>query len=233
MTEGNQAMGDQTEPDGELGLLEGLMTTRAMRRLTDEPVSDEDLWTCLRAAVQAPSGGNIQPYQFLVVRDPALRLALAGIYRRGWARYEPAIAPTEFPNDKVREGWERNNRATVHLAENLEHVPVIVLLLMPSIDMTVHDDEGPMPVGPTHASVYPAIQNFMLAARSLGLGTAMTTLHRIYEGEVRDLLGIPERYEVLALLPLGHPTGKWGVAPRHRGAEKITSWDQFGEKRTP
>ena len=233
MTEGNQAMGDQTEPDGELGLLEGLMTTRAMRRLTDEPVSDEDLWTCLRAAVQAPSGGNIQPYQFLVVRDPDLRLALAGIYRRGWARYEPAIAPTEFPNDKVREGWERDNRATVHLAENLEHAPVHVLVLMPSIDMTVYDDEGPMPVGPTHASVYPAVQNLILAARSLGLGTTITTLHRIYEDEVRDLLGIPERYEVLALMPLGHPTGKWGVAPRYRGAEKITSWDRFGEKRTP
>ena len=61
----------------------------------------------------------------------------------------------------------------------------------------------------------------------------MTTLHRIYEDDVRSLLGIPERYEVLSLLPLGHPTGKWGVAPRYRGAERITSWDAFGEKRTP
>ena len=225
--ETGQARGNQ------IGLLDGLMTNRAMRRYSDEPVADEDIWTCLQAAVQAPSGGNIQPYQFVVVQDPELRTGLAGIYRRGWARYEPAIAPAEFPNDSARDAWERNNRATVHLAQNLEHVPVIVLLLMPTIDMTVHDEEGPMPVGPTHASVYPAIQNFMLAARSLGLGTAMTTLHRIYEDDVRDLLGIPERYEVLALLPLGHPTGKWGVAPRHRGAERITSWDRFGEKRTP
>ena len=217
----------------QIGLLDGLMTNRAMRRYSDEPVSDEDIWTCLQAAVQAPSGGNIQPYQFVIVQDSETKAELAEIYRRGWRRYEPAIAPTEFPNDSVREGWERNNRATVHLAENLENVPALVLLLMPSIDMTVHDAEGPMPVGPTHASVYPAIQNFMLAARSLGLGTAMTTLHRIYEGDVRELLDIPERYEVLALLPLGHPTGKWGVAPRFRGAEKITSWERFGEKRTP
>jgi nitroreductase len=225
--ETGQARGNQ------IGLLDGLMTNRAMRRYSDEPVADEDIWTCLKAAVQAPSGGNIQPYQFVVVQDPELRAGLAGIYRRGWARYEVAIAPGEFPNDSARDAWERNNRATVHLAENLEHVPVIVLLLMPTIDMTVHDEEGPMPVGPTHASVYPAIQNFMLAARSLGLGTALTTLHRIYEDDVRSLLGIPERYEVLALLPLGHPTGKWGVAPRYRGAERITSWDAFGEKRTP
>ena len=117
------------------------------------------------------------------------------------------------------------------MAENLDRVPVHVLVLMPSIDMTVHDDEGPMPVGPTHASVYPAVQNFMLAARSLGLGTSLTTLHRIYEDDVRDLLNIPDRYEVLALLPLGHPTGNWGVAPRHRSADKITSWNRFGEKR--
>ena len=216
-----------------IGLLDGLMTSRAMRRYSKDPVADDDIWTCLRAAVQAPSGGNIQPYQFLIVRAPDLKQGLADIYRRGWARYEPAIAPAEFPNAAVRKGWERNNRATVHLAENLEHVPVLVLLLMPSISMTIHDDEGPMPVGPTHASVYPAIQNFMLAARSLGLGTAMTTLHRIYENDVRNLVGIPDRYEVLALLPLGHPTGKWGVAPRHRSAEKITSWERFGEKRTP
>ena len=61
----------------EIGLLDGLMTNRAMRRYTDKPGSDDDVWTCLRAAVQAPSGGNIQPYQFMVVRDPDLRLGLA------------------------------------------------------------------------------------------------------------------------------------------------------------
>ncbi len=216
----------------DIGLLDGLMTNRSMRRYSEQPVSEEDIWTCLRAAVQAPSGGNIQPYQFMVVQDPALRLGLADLYRRGWDRYGPAVAPQEFPNDQVRESWARNNRATEHLAQTLEHVPVHVLVLMPTIDMTIYDDEGAMPVGPTHASVYPAVQNFMLAARSLGLGTSLTTLHSIYEDEVRQLLGIPERYEVLALLPLGHPTGHWGVAPRYRGAEKITSWDLFGQKRS-
>lgn len=213
-------------------LLDGIMTTRAMRRFSNEPVSDEDVWTCLRAAVQAPSGGNIQPYQFLVVRDSEKRRSLADLYRQAWARYEPAIVPDGFPSDKAREAWERNNRATAHLAANLEDVPVLVLVLMPKIDMTVHDEEGPMPVGPTHASVYPAVQNFILAARSLGLGTALTTLHRIYEKEVQELFGIPDRYEVLALLPLGHPTGRWGVAPRGRPPENLTSWDHFGERRS-
>ncbi len=215
------------------GMLDGIMTTRAMRRFSDEPVSDADLWTCLRAAVQAPSGGNIQPYQFLVVTDEGKKAALADLYRRAWARYSRVIQPTEFRSEEARRAWERNQGASTHLAENLEHVPVLVLVLMPSIDMTVEDDEGPMPVGPVHASVYPAVQNLMLAARSLGLGTTMTTLHRVYEDEVRGLLAIPERYEVLALIPVGHPTGRWGVAPRPRRAEQITSWDDFGNKRSP
>ena len=93
----------------ELGPPDGLMTNRAMRRYSGEPVSDEDIWTCLQAAVQAPSGGNIQPYQFVIVQEPEQKQRLADIYRRGWRRYEPAIAPTEFPNDAVREGWEKNN----------------------------------------------------------------------------------------------------------------------------
>ena len=125
----------------EIPLLDGIMTTRAMRRFSNEPVSDDDVWTCLRAAVQAPSGGNIQPYQFLVVRDPETRLALANLYRQAWARYEKVIAPADFPSEEARTAWERNNRATAHLAANLEHIPVLVLVLMPGIDMTVHDDD--------------------------------------------------------------------------------------------
>jgi nitroreductase len=74
----------QNHPD-DLGLLEGIMTTRAMRRYTDEPVTDDEIWTCLRAAVQAPSGGNIQPYQFLVVRDTELKQRLGAVYLRAWS----------------------------------------------------------------------------------------------------------------------------------------------------
>ena len=99
----------------DIRLLDGIMTTRAMRRFSDKPVSDEDVWTCLRAAVQAPSGGNIQPYQFLVVRDPAKRRSLADLYRQAWARYEPAIAPDGFPSEEAQEAWERNTLSLIHI----------------------------------------------------------------------------------------------------------------------
>ena len=213
-------------------LYEGLMTTRAMRRFTDEPVTDDQIRACLRAAVQAPSGGNIQPYQFLVVTDPELRRAVGELYLRAWERYEPAVAKVTPParDEKAAQRHARNVAASDDLARSLAGVPVHVLVLMPKISMVVADEEGEMDVGPTYASVYPAVQNFILAARAHGLGTVLTTVYRVYEDELRDLLGIPDRYEVVALLPLGHPRGSWGVAPR-RPAESLTSWDRFGQRR--
>jgi nitroreductase len=212
-------------------LYEGLMTTRAMRRFTDEPVAIETIEAILRAAVQAPSGGNIQPYRFVVVTDEAKRVAIADIYRRAWERYEPAVAAvTPAPKtDEAAAAHRRNWQASDHLARNLAAVPVLVLVLMPDIDMVVRDHDGEMDVGPLAASVYPAVQNLMLAARAHGLGTVLTTVYRIYEAEGRAVCDIPDRYLVAALVPLGHATGNWGVAAR-RSAESITSWNSFGNE---
>ena len=216
-----------------MDLYDALMTTRAMRRFTEEAVSDDDVMACLKAAVQAPSGGNIQPYQFVVVRDPARRRALGDIYLRAWNRYAPAVdrVTPPFKDSHAEARWRRNVAASDELARSLGDVPVIVLVLMPKISMVVSDLDGDMDVGPTYASVYPAVQNFALAARSRGLGTVLTTVYRIYEDEVRAVCEIPDRFEVVALLPLGHPRGRWGVAPR-RPAESLTSWDSFGAKRS-
>ena len=216
-----------------MDLYEALLTTRAMRRFTDEPVDEEDVRACLRAAVQAPSGGNIQPYRFLVVTDPQLRAAIGELYLRAWERYAPAVAAVTPParDEAAQAAWERNVRASDELARSIGRVPVLVLVLMPQIEMVVTDDQGEMDVGPTYASVYPAVGNFILAARAQGLGTVLTTVYRIYEDEVREVCGVPDRYEVVALLPLGHPRGNWGVAPR-RPAEAITNWDTFGQRRS-
>jgi nitroreductase len=215
-----------------LELYDALMTTRAMRRLSDRPVDDATVQRILRAAVQAPSGGNIQPYQFLVVTDQELKDRLAAVYLRAHERYEPAIQHQipAFKDDVAERRHQRNWAATDHLARNLAAVPVLVLVLVPKISMAIEDDEGTMDVGPVYASVYPAVQNLILAARAEGLGTVLTTVFRIYEDEVREICGIPDRYEVVALLPLGVPEGRWGVAHR-RPAERLTSWNHFGEKR--
>jgi nitroreductase len=213
-------------------LYESLMTTRAMRRFTDEAVPDDVVESILAAAVQAPSGGNIQPYQFVVVTDPERKAAVADIYLRAWRRYEPAVAAvTPRPaTPEAAAAHQRNWQASDDLAHHLGAVPVLVLVLVPRISMTVRDDEGEMDVGPVYASVYPAVQNLILAARAHGLGAVLTTVYKVYEDAVRAVCDIPDRYEVAALLPLGHPTGRWGVAPR-RPARSITNWQTFGNRR--
>ena len=213
-------------------LYDGLMTTRAMRRFSREPVGTDEVERILRAAQQAPSGGNIQPWQFVVVTDDDGRAWLGDLYRRAYARYEAALMAglPEFRSDDDREAWERTVRASRHLADHLGEVPVIVLVCMPDISMSVRDDDGEMDVGTPFASVYPAVQNLLLAARSMGIGGLITTVHRIHHDEVRGHFGIPDGQQVVALVPLGRPTGRFGVA-RRRPVDRVTHWDHWGERR--
>ncbi|MCP4961750.1 MAG: oxidoreductase [Actinomycetia bacterium] len=213
-------------------LYDALMTTRAMRRYSDEPVSDATIQRILRAAVQAPSGGNIQPYQFMVVTEQDVKDKIAAVYLKAHERYEPAIQKyiPPFKDDAAERSHQRNWQATDDLARAMASVSAMVLVVVPKISMAIEDDQGKMDVGPLYASVYPAVQNLILAARNEGLGTVLTSVFRIYEEEVAEILGVPDRYEIVALLPLGYPTGNWGVANR-RAAESLTSWNRFGEKR--
>jgi nitroreductase len=119
-----------------------------------------------------------------------------------------------------------------HLADHFGEAPALVAFLMPNISMTLSDEQGDMDTGTPFASVFPAVQNFMLAARGLGIGTTLTSVYRIYQDEVRNLCGIPENFEIVAIVPMGRPRGRFGVAPR-RPAEAVTHWDRFGNKREP
>ena len=215
-----------------MDLFEALMTARAVRRFADGPVSEEDIMTCLRAAAQAPSGGNIQPWQFLVVTDGETKRALGDVYRRAYARYEPALLRSlpAFRSAEHKASFDRMARASRHLAEHLGEVPAMVLVLMPNISMTLEDEQGPLDVGTPFASVYPAVQNFMLAARGLGIGTTLTTVYRIYQPEVRGICAIPDRYEIVALIPMGRPRKPFAVG-RRRPIEAVTHWNRFGNRK--
>lgn len=217
--------------------IETIMTTRAMRRFSDEPVADADIETCLRAAQQGPSGGNVQPQQYVVVTDAQVRTQLGTLYRRAYHRYEQSLPePAAFPDEAQGAAWRRTRDASRHLADHLAEVPVVVLFLQPIIPWGSRDADGPMDIGRLDASVYPAVQNFCIAARSLGLGTALTTVVRIHSAEVLALLGVPTRddgsarFEIAALVPVGHPIGKFGVAAR-KPAAAVTHWNHWGDKR--
>jgi nitroreductase len=212
--------------------IESIMTTRAIRRFTDAPVSDEDIATCLRAAQQAPSGGNVQPQQYVVVTEADRRASIARWYRVAFDRYEASLPdPASFRSEADEMSWRRTRDASRYLADHLDEAPAIVLFLQPIIPWTPRDEHGEMDIGRLDASVYPAVQNFCVAARSLGLGTALTTVVRIHTAEVLAELGVPEgRYEIAALVPVGVPAGQFGVA-RRKPADAVTHWNAWGNRR--
>ena len=212
-------------------LYEGILTTRAIRRFTAEPIGKEAIKACLRAAMQAPSGGNAQPWQFFVVTDPELKQAVAAVYLAAYERWEAAqlasLPPFRSKEDEAE--FLRSLRASRYLAEHLTEAAALVLFLLPQIDLAVSDQRGRIEIGPLYASVYPAVQNFMLAARSMGIGTALTTVYWSRQDDLRTLCQIPDRFEVVALVPMGHPRGKFGIA-RRRPPEAVTHWDRYGNR---
>ncbi len=216
----------------EIDPIQAIMTTRAIRRYTLDPVTDDEIVTCLRAAQQAPSGGNVQPQQYLVVTEPEQKAAIADLYRRSFDRYERSLPdPSDFRDEAQAESWRRTRDASRYLADHVGEAAAIVLFLQPLIPWTPSDDDGEMDIGRLDASVYPAVQNFCVAARALGIGTALTTVIRIHTSEVFAALGVPEgRYEIAALVPMGRPSGNFGVAPR-KPAEAVTHWNRWGDKR--
>jgi nitroreductase len=214
-----------------MDLFEALHTTRAVRRFRSDPVTDDEIRSCLEAAVQAPSGGNIQPWQFVVVTDAEARRRLGDVYRRAYDRYEPALLAARPPARTPAEerSFARMRAASRHLAEHLGEAPALVLVLMPDISMTLRDAGGALDVGTPYASVYPAVQNLMLAARGLGIGTTLTTVYRIHHDEVRAIAGIPERYEVVALIPMGRPERDFRRG-RRRPLQQVVHWQRFGNR---
>lgn len=217
--------------------IEAIMTTRAIRRFTDERVTDDEITTCLAAAQQAPSGGNVQPQQYVVVTDPERKATIGDLYRTSFDRYEASLPePSAFRDEAAAESWRKTRDASRHLADHIDHAPAIVFFLQPIIPWGGIDEEGPMDIGRLDASVYPSVQNFCVAARSLGIGTALTTVIRINAAETLEALGVPAaddgspRYEIAACIPMGRPMGKFGVAPR-KPATAVTHWNTFGDRR--
>jgi nitroreductase len=194
-------------------VFEAMRTTRAMRRLDHErPVAPEDIWTIVEMATKAATGGNSQPVRWIVVEDGEKRRRLGEIYRRCWAEIG-ALYRQRTPAEDTQ--TNRILTSADHLGEHMGDAPVIII---------------PASKGGDPASVYPGVQNLFLAARALGLGTTLTTVHKLAEDEVRAVLGIPDDVQTWAMIPVGHPTGKWGE-PARRPVEEITYWDGWRETR--
>lgn len=194
---------------------EALFTQRAIRRFKRDPIPEADLQDVLEAAIRAPSGGNSQPWHFVVITDPVQRARFAPLYQEAWwakRKQEGIRGPEDIPPGK---GWPR---PAMRLAEEIGQVPVIVLVCATS--------KGAGPTG----SVIPATQNLLLAARALGIGGTMTTLHPQVEERVHELFGIPDTAQIVYCVPLGYPRGRFGPTQR-KPLSEVCSYDRWGASR--
>ncbi len=200
------------QPAKDVGLFEGLYSTRALRRFTDEPVPDEDLYQVIDAAIRAPAGGNMQVWHFLVVRDEAKRKRVGEIYWDTWASYGKQYVDDPSNIDKLPRQMRMVVRSTDDLARHIAEVPVHLFVCGPAQSL---------------GTLYPAIQNALLACRGLGLGSVVTGFHHGHDEELQELLGIPDDMVAHALLPIGWPSDKIGPVNR-RPVRKVVSIDSWG-----
>lgn len=193
----------------ELPLYEAMRTLRAVRRLRPDPIPDEVLRRVLDAACQAPSGGNLQPFRILVVRDRAKLTQLARIYRGAWYAYVALHrSQTEAASDQRKSEDERMFSSGNYLADHFSELPALLVFCFDPRQMAITDAALPRVSVVGGASIYPAVQNALLACRAEGLGCVLTTLLCQSEDEVRKLLAIPEAWGTAAAIPIGYPVGR-------------------------
>ena len=196
-------------------LLEGIRTTRAIRRLRPDPVPPALIRKVCEAGTFAPSGGNRQPWVFVAVTDPERRAWVAERYRPVFRDYiAPAVEAAKDPS--FPEAGRRMQRAAIHLAEHLHEAPVHLFVA----GWTRRGQ-------PQLQALMPAVQNVLLACRAVGLGASLTTLHRAFGDEVDRWLGLPGKCPTCALLPIGWPRGRYGRPPR-RPVEESLHWERYG-----
>jgi nitroreductase len=213
----------------ELGVYEAMRTTRAVRRLRSDPIADDVLRRVLEAATWAPTGGNVQPWRVIAVRDPAKKRALQELYLPLWEAYASAHrGRLAGAPPAARERQERMLRAADHLARHLHEAPVILVFCFEPASMAITDAGLGRPCVVGGASVYPSVQNALLACRAEGLGCTLTTLLCAKEPEVKTLLGIPDGFGTCAHVPIGWPAGRGHGPLRRRGVGELAFADAWG-----
>jgi len=180
-------------------------STPTMRRFLDRPIPEPELVKILETANMAPSGSNAQPWEFVVVRDASARREIQRLYEAVWGPYKDSAI--------IRGRTSLSPRAVKAIktgdefAAQLTIVPVHVVVFLDRPKMRVERGSAAdlFNFGATYGSIFPAIELMMLAARALGIGTAMTTMLSSREPETKSILGVPEQYQLIALVPMGYP----------------------------
>jgi nitroreductase len=202
-------------------LEEAMTTQRAIRRLKPDPVDDALLRRLLELALKAPTGSNAQNWEFVVVKDRAVIARLARANRRAFSLYERIGRRRAAADPK----WERLLAAVRWQADHFEEIPVVVVACL----------RGPRAWFPAFAaasyygSIFPSVQNLLLAARAAGLGAALITLPLWSTWLSRRTLGLPRSVTPCAVIPMGWPLGKYGPTTRSP-VEDVVSIDRYGNR---
>jgi len=194
-------------------------TTRAMRRLKPDPVPDALVNKILEAGICAANGGNSQRWRFIVIKDPAIKKAVQVVYKRAFdeivgPRYKSSAPPPGSDAAK----YKRQHDAVEYLTDHYHEAPVWIVACIAE----------EKPTRWSGASIYPAVQNMLLAARALGLGSTLTTRHLFFEEDAEKALGLPEGVHSYAILPIGYPMGRFGPVGRGKLADFVYQ-DKWGQ----
>ena len=193
-----------------MDVFEALYTTRAMRRVSEDPIPDDILKQMVDAGIRAPSGSNRQGWKFIVVTDPEIRNQLGALYREAWDFYVKEFygGTSDLGASNVLDGEKaeqvvRITKSATWLSENFHKVPAMFVVLSRN--------------DPTGSSIFPAIWSLMLAGRAHGIGTCLTTVLGMFKPQKAfEILNIPsdKGWKIDAVVTAGFPLGKWGVAKR-------------------
>lgn len=211
-------------PHGQEGtddIWDAMYTQRAIRYWQDKPLPRDQIEKIIEAASKAPSGSNLQPWVFVVVDDPEVKHklgdALNGIYEGG--PLKDMIAQGQQVDDRSQRLMMKGAQA---FFSGLARAPALVIPCLYKLSSPT-PDPGSLEAG---SSIYMAVQNLMLAARAMGVGTVMTTAHNLIEKELREATGIPDNAYPVALIPMGYPDANFGPTKR-KPVDEILCWNNW------
>ncbi|WP_226864324.1 nitroreductase family protein [Mycolicibacterium baixiangningiae] len=221
------AAGELTGLD--MPLIDAMTTQRAIRRVLPDPVDDAVVMKCIELALRAPTGANGQNWEFIVVRDRRVKAKLAKRYRQAWKVYHGAVLRRIAARD---ESMAKTARAVQWQVDHFVEVPVLVVACL---RLQVREGRVPFALMPHAAlsgywgSIYPSVQNLLLAARAMGLGASLITLPLWSQFSARRILGLPMSVTPCCVVPLGWPRGRYGPTTR-KPVEEVMHLDRYGHR---
>lgn len=208
----------------DMALQEAMLTQRAVRRVLPDPVDDEIVLACIELALKAPTGSNGQNWEFVVVKDAEVKSALAARYRQAWKLYGGVGRRV----NKGDEAMAKVLRAVEWQVDHFEEIPVLVVACLRGSRVPLMP-VPPIAVSSYYGSIFPSVQNLLLAARAMGLGASLITLPLWSTTAARRTLGLPISVQPACIVPLGWPQGRYGPTTR-RPVGDVVHLDRFGHQ---